>query len=94
MGEKTTDGGTEGSASMGNARTITPPPSTNELLETAKKVANWFEAQAARNDREALHCRFERLKAAYIADSKTYRAMAKELRTAIRNAEQAGVGKP
>ena len=53
------------------------------------KVAEWMERQATRNESRATSERFESLKAAYLADAKNYRAMAKDIRTALAELEVA-----
>ena len=55
----------------------------NALVRAATKVADWFEAQAARDETKAKTERFITLRDAHIFDAKNYRAMARDLRTAI-----------
>ncbi len=50
-----------------------------------RKVIQWFENQAVRDDEKAKTCRFETLNRAYIADAKNYRKMAKDLRDSIKD---------
>ena len=61
-------------------------PATSGLIRAAEKVADWFEAQATRNEKKAETERFISLRNAYVFDAKNYRAMALDLRTAIKQA--------
>jgi hypothetical protein len=54
-----------------------------DLIKAATKVANWLERQGFVNENNASTCSFVTLKAAYIADAKNLKAMAKDLRVAI-----------
>jgi len=63
---------------------------TKTEFEAVKKIIDWFEAQAKRDDIQAKNCRFNTLTAAYMADTKNYRKMASDLRKVAVITQQAG----
>lgn len=61
-----------------------------EAQALLKKIHTWLSRQADRDEDQAITCRFESLKEAYLADAKNYRAVCKEIATVLTKME----GKP
>jgi hypothetical protein len=69
---------------LANARLIAAAPA---LLAKCKKVVQWLNALADKEEAKARECRFETLRDAYLHDAKNHRATAEDIWTVIVQAE-------